>query len=499
MSIKNRSCGILLHITSLPSNYGVGTLGKAAYDFLDWMHKANLKIWQVLPLVPTGYGDSPYQSVSSSAYNYYLIDLDILREKKLLKLSEYKDVLFSYDKKHVDYELLFKNKIFVLKIAFKRFNKNDSNFKEFCKKQNVIDFALFMTIKEIHNYEAFDKWDSKYYNYSKALEREVIKNYNDEYLFWAWTQFEFLEEWNKLHNYAKGLGINIMGDMPLYVSYDSVEVWKYSELFILNPDKTRKLVAGCPPDAFSDDGQLWGNPVYNYDYMKKDNYKWWTKRINDAFTLYDILRIDHFRGFDRFYAIDANATTAKEGKWLMGPQSELFKGKSKLNIIAEDLGIIDDGVRKLLSDTKYPGMKVLEFAFDGNPYNDHLPSNFGKNVVVYTGTHDNMPFRQYLETLDDDSKERLIASLKNECTKLNIKMNKKSNEAICNYVVELAFASIATLAIIPMQDFLAEGIGTRMNFPSTVSKENWSYRVSKASLSDKLASRIKELAIKYKR
>ncbi len=495
----DRQAGVLLHITSLPSKYGIGTLGDSAYEFIDWLEKAGLHIWQVLPLVPTNYGDSPYQSVSSTALNYYLIDFEILRQKGLLQKKDYEGIRFNYEVDRVDYSLLFKEKVSVLKIAFSYFDKNNKQFKAFVKTGNYKDFAVFMTIKAMHDYHSWDLWNDGYRKYSSKLEEDVIANYENDYLFWVWTQYEFLEEWNKLHQYASSKKIEIMGDMPLYVAYDSVEVWKNPELFVLTEDNKLKLVAGCPPDAFTDDGQLWGNPVYNWDYMKETHYEWWNQRIKKAFELYDILRIDHFRGFDRFYAIPASHTNAREGEWLDGPKFDLFKDKLNLKIVAEDLGIIDDGVRTLMKQTNYPGMKVLEFAFDGYKGNEHKPSNYSENCIVYTGTHDNMPIYQYILDLNTNALETYLTDLREECKALGVRVSDKTYEGITKTVVELAFASKANTCIIPIQDLLCQDGKTRMNLPSTVSTDNWSYRVLKRQLSDKLALRIRGYVEKYNR
>ncbi|MCH5180664.1 MAG: 4-alpha-glucanotransferase [Erysipelotrichales bacterium] len=494
-----RSAGILLHITSLPSKYGVGTLGEEAYNFVDWLKKAGMKIWQVLPLVPTNYGDSPYQSASSTALNYYLIDFDILRKKRLLKLSDYNNIQFNYIDYRVDYSLLFQNKVAVLKKAFSNFNVNNKNFQSFVQKGDFKDFAVFMTIKAMHYYQSWTSWNAEYQTYSKELEERIINEHSSEYLFWQWTQYEFLDEWNKLHAYAKENDIEIMGDMPLYVAYDSVEVWKNPELFLLTESKGLKLVAGCPPDAFTEDGQLWGNPIYDWNYMRETNYEWWNQRIAKAFGLYDILRIDHFRGFDRYYAIPADHENARNGHWEDGPKFDLFKDKLGYKIVAEDLGLIDDGVRKLMADTQYPGMKVLEFAFDGNPYNEHKPSNCAENFVIYTGTHDNMPLYQYICDLNPDQYNTFIWDMRNECRKLNVCSNDGTPKDMVDTVVELAFASRANLCIIPMQDLLALGKFSRMNLPSTVSTDNWSYRISKDDLSEELLARLIAYTKKYNR
>lgn len=496
---SKRTAGVLLHITSLPSKYGVGTLGKAAYDFVDWLESAGMKIWQVLPLVPTNYGDSPYQSVSSTALNYYLIDLDILNSKGLLKKKDYENIRFFYNEQRVEFSLLFSEKIKVLRLAFSKFNTNDLEFIEFIDKGIYRDFAIFMTIKSMNEYKSWELWPEDYKKHSLELEEQIIKEHTSEYLFWLWTQYEFLHEWNKLHEYAKQKNIEIMGDMPLYVAYDSVEVWKNPELFVLTENHERKLVAGCPPDAFSDDGQLWGNPIYDWKYMKKTNYAWWNERIKKAFELYDILRIDHFRGFDRYYAIPAEDSDAKLGKWQDGPKFDLFRDKVNYKIVAEDLGYIDEGVRKLLKETNYPGMKVLSFAFDGNKENEHKPSNCEENYVIYTGTHDNMPIYQYILDLGPEELATLIYELKIECKLLNFKINDSSFEGLAESIVELAFASKPNTCIVPMQDLLCQDGSTRMNFPSTVSTNNWSYRITKNHLSISLAKRLLNLVEKYNR
>lgn len=494
-----RSAGILLHITSLPSKYGVGTLGKKSYEFVDFLNRAGMKIWQVLPLVPTNYGDSPYQSASSTALNYYLIDLDTLRKKKLLKSSDYKDIKWNYDDEHVDYHLLFENKIKVLKIAFHNFNRNNLRFQRFINRGDYKDFALFMTLKAMHQFVSWNMWEEKYQSYSLELENEIIKEHEDEYLFWLWTQYEFLLEWNRLHKYARSKNIEIMGDMPLYVAYDSVEVWKHPELFILKENKEPKLVAGCPPDAFTDDGQLWGNPIYDWDYMKKTNYSWWNVRIKKAFELYDIVRIDHFRGFDRFYAIPYGNENARIGTWEDGPKFSLFKDKLKYKIVAEDLGIIDDGVRRLMKRTRYPGMKILEFAFDSDPLNEHKPSNCKRNFVIYTGTHDNMPLYQYIKDLDEENLDIFYKAACKECANFNVTIRDKDPKEMVDMVIELAYASKAHTCIIPMQDLLALDGTTRMNLPSTVSTANWSYRIKNSDLSNDLINRLKKYVKKYHR
>ncbi len=493
--IDKRKSGVLLHITSLYSNDLIGTLGKSAYEFIDWLKLCGFSIWQILPLSITGYGNSPYQSISSIALNYYLIDFDILKEKKLLEEKDY-----SYFKKmknkSCDYEKLFLNKIPILKKAFNNFKKNNK-FITFEQNGVYKDFAVFMTLKVLNNYKPFYEWEkNKIYN--KHLVESIIKKYPDEYLFWVWTQFEFLNQWNKLHSYAKKNNIIIIGDIPLYVAHDSVEVWKNKELFMFSDSKL-KYVAGCPPDDFSKEGQLWGNPVYDWEYHKKNNYKWWDNRINYMFLLYDYIRIDHFRGFDRFYAIDYDSKTAKNGIWLDGPKFDFFKDKTKLNIIAEDLGFIDYGVKKLMDSTKYPGMKILQFAFDGICNNEHKPSNISKNNVIYTGTHDNQTLKSYIKNLDENKFIIFKKDLNDECIKFNVKPNFNSIKNIIDTIILLSLASSAYFVIFPLQDLLYLDDNFRMNIPSTISNNNWKFRITKKDLSISLAKNLNKLNKMYNR
>lgn len=499
MLSDNRKTGILLHITSLPSKYGIGTLGQEAYRFVDWMEAAGFKIWQTLPLVPTNYGDSPYQSVSSTALNYYMIDLDVLTKKGLLEETEFNTIVFFETEDKVNYSFLFEKKIDVLKMAYNRFDKSEKTFVEFVDDGEYKDFAVFMTIKAKHQYCAWELWEEKYRKYSQEVENEVISNYLEDYLFWIWTQYEFLNQWNELHGYARSKGIEIMGDMPLYVAYDSVEVWKYPKLFVLTEDNRKKLVAGCPPDKFSDDGQLWGNPIYDWEYLKKTGYAWWNERIKKAFDLYDILRIDHFRGFDRFYAIPAEDDTARNGWWMDGPKFDFFKDKLNLKIVAEDLGVVDEGLLQLMEAVGYPGMKVLGFAFEGDPNYDHKPSLNPVNSIVYTGTHDNMTMLQHITSIGERELNVFVADVYSECLKMNVEFKNGNPMELVETVIELAFSSKANLCIIPMQDFLLQDGKSRMNFPSTVSVDNWSYRILKEHLSDGLKTKIRKLVEKYNR
>ena len=492
MNSASRQAGILLHITSLPTIYGIGTIGDAAFKLIDFMAKANLKLWQILPLTPTGYGDSPYQSFSSNGLNYYMIDLEELIKEGLVTKRQCDNLNFGQNLR-IDYELIYKKKTKILKEAFTKFDLNDPNFVSFRESNFANDYALFMTLKTKFQGKPWYEWPEEYKNYTLELEEKIKVEDEVEYLFWVFTQYIFTKQWTKLHEYAKSKGVEIIGDIPIYLAYDSVDVWKYPYYFNLDENKNMINVAGCPPDAFSSLGQLWGNPTYNWPRMKEDGYKWWHERINNTLKFVDILRIDHFRAFDRYYAIPAGSENAIHGSWVDGPKLDLFKDILNLKIIAEDLGVLDDGVYKLMQDVGYPGMKILEFAFDGNPKNEHKPSNYNHNFVAYTGTHDNMPLYQYILDLTLEQKQIFIADLAKEAALLGFTINANTDKDIVWSVIELGFRSIADRVVIPIQDYLCQDGSSRMNLPSNLSNSNWSYRIKYSDLSDELAAKIKAL------
>lgn len=495
----NRNYGILMPISALPSEEGIGTLGGHAYAFIDYLKGAGASIWQVLPLNPTNYGDSPYQSCSSNALNYYFIDLAYLKRDGLLTQEEIESAdLKTYDRR-VDYGKQFTNKVALLKKAYSRFN-GGKEFDDFVEKGEFADFAVFMALKCKFNHRAWTEWDEEFRRYDEERVNAFIKENNYEVRFWHFTQYKFLQQWNALKAYAHDNGVSVIGDIPLYVAYDSVEVWKYGDkLFRMDEDRKPFGVAGCPPDAFTDDGQLWGNPVYDWEKMKRGGYAWWNKRINDCFKLFDVLRIDHFRGFDRYYSVAPDAENAKNGEWLDGPKEDLFKDKLNLNIVAEDLGVIDDGVRRLMKNVGYPGMKVLVFAFDGSPDNEHKPSNHTENCVCYTGTHDNIPIRQFIEDLSEEALKVYKSDLESECEAVGIEADLSSPESMCQSVVRLAFKSKARTVIIPFWDLLALGGEARINLPSTVSEKNWSWRFKESDFSKESLKFLKTISEKSNR
>lgn len=495
-----RKTGVLMPVSSLPSPFGIGTLGQGAYDFIDWLESAGMKLWQVLPLLPTGYGDSPYQSCAADALNYYFIDLDLLHEDGLLEKSDYETIVWGEDERRVDYGKLFEYKVKVLKKAFARFDRKEVQWLAFIEEGTYADFALFMSLKVRFSYKPWIEWDEKYKNYDESAIAEYIQANADDIAFWQFTQYIFLLQWNKVKAYANAKGIAIMGDMPIYLSYDSVETWKNRKnLFMLDVDGDTSMRAGVPPDAFSEDGQLWGNPVYDWEKMKKDGYQWWKQRILHAFSLFDIVRIDHFRAFDRFYAIPATAETAKEGEWLDGPKAELFEDLRSCAIVAEDLGIIDDGVRKLLKDTGYPGMKVFLFAFDDNPENEYLPVYYDENCVAYTGTHDNDTLRSFIEGMDETARRSFEKELEKQCLQADVPYLTETIEDECETVIRLLVSSKANTVVIPMHDILFMDSEARLNAPSTVSGKNWTFRYTESDLKKGKAAKLKEMNIEYQR
>lgn len=499
-NVKQRNAGVLMPISSLPSDCGIGTLGKGAYAFVDWLHAAGMKIWQVLPLLPTGYGDSPYQSFASDALNYYFIDFDLLEEEGLLSRADYASIDFGNDERRVDYGKQFEHKTEVLRKAFARQDQNDAEWRAFKERGAYADFALFMSLKVRFHYAPWDRWKEEFQDpYGESVRRHE-QEYADEIAFWQYTQFLFLRQWNALKSYANGKGIRVMGDMPIYVAYDSVETWKYrKQLFATDERGDVSLRAGVPPDAFSEDGQFWGNPVYDWDKLKKDGYGWWKKRFAYAFTLFDIVRIDHFRAFDRYYTIPKGATTAKDGEWLDGPKSDLFADLKDRPIVAEDLGVIDDGVRELLRETGYPGMKVFVFAFDGDPENEYLPDRYGENCVAYTGTHDNETLRTFIEEMPEKERKAFETALEEYCLQADVAYVTETIEDECETIVRLLFFTKANTVIVPMQDVLAMGEEARLNAPSTVSADNWTFRFVERDFKKRKAAWLREGIEEYNR
>ncbi len=490
-----RQSGILMHISSLPSDYGIGTFGKEAYKFVDFLKEAHQHCWQILPIGPTSYGDSPYQSFSTYAGNPYFIDLDLLREEGLLKKSDYDGLDWGGHKNYVDYATIYKNRFKVLKKAFKNFKKSDmAGFDDFLRENDrwISNYAMFMSIKDKYKGKPWLEWDEELRMRDGHALWSYTQEHGDDVMFWEFLQFKFFEQWKALKKYANDSGISIIGDIPIYVALDSADVWVFPDLFDLDENREPNAVAGCPPDAFSPTGQLWGNPLYNWDAHRQWGYNWWIDRIKWALELYDTVRIDHFRGFEGYYAIPYGDETAEHGEWRKGPGMELFDAVKRelgdnLPIIAEDLGFLTDDVHKLLRDSGFPGMKVLEFAFDPREPSNYLPHTYSYNSVVYIGTHDNDTILGWLGDLDRDTIEF--------CKKY---IDAEKDEDIPKKLIRAALASVSDTAVIQMQDWLGLGSETRMNIPSTLGS-NWKWRMSKNAATKKLAKEIAEISSIYSR
>ncbi len=487
-----RAGGILMHISSLPNSYGIGKLGKEAYKFADFLKKAGQRYWQILPISPTSYGDSPYQSFSIYAGNPYFIDLEALEAEGLLKPGEYKNVDFGKDAESVDFGLLYKTVFKVLKKAYKRFEP-DFDFKRFESNNKWLDnYALFMALKDAHGGKAWEQWETPIRNCEKKAVAEAREKYKGDIGFYKFLQYTYFKQWYKLKEYVNSLGIKIIGDIPIYVAYDSADVWADPKYFLLDKDKKPIDVAGCPPDAFAAKGQLWGNPLYRWDVMKKENYRWWISRIKAASEIYDVVRIDHFRGFESYYSIPYGRDDAVIGEWRKGPDVELFreikKQLGRLDIIAEDLGFLTPKVNKMLRLCGYPGMKVLEFAYDPEYKSAYLPHNFkSSNCICYTGTHDNETLVGWVKGL-----KRKKAKFFRDY--LGVSRNKDIPWAM----IRLAWSSVSDTAIAQMQDFLELGSDARMNIPSTLGG-NWQWRARQGVFTDELAEKILALTQMYNR
>lgn len=477
-----------MHISSLPSPYGIGTMGKAAREFVDFLYESGQSCWQLLPICPTSYGDSPYQSYSTFAGNPYFIDLDILEEIGLLDKSDYENIDWESEPDKINYGTLYQKRYSVLRKAAKRFLQNPpKEFGLFCVENDswLTDFALFMTLKDVHGGAPWSEWDAPLRNHDAKTLEMVARVEEDNILFWKAVQYLFFNQWSELKSYANEKGISMIGDLPIYVSLDSVDVWAHPELFQLDEGKVPKEVAGVPPDGFSADGQLWGNPLFDWEYMEENHFTWWVNRIKYLCEVYDTLRIDHFRGFDSYFAVPYGETTARNGYWKQGPGMRLFeeleRAIGKQPIIAEDLGYLTDSVRKLLKDSGFPGMKVMEFAFDSRDASgsEYLPHNYIPNCVAYAGTHDNDTILGWFaEASAEDTaycREYLAIS--------------EGQEANWSMMCAL-WSSVADLTIVQAQDILGLGSEARMNEPSTVGN-NWRWRAVSGVFTKELAQKLR--------
>jgi len=490
--MENRASGILLHISSLPNAYGIGSFGREAYEFVDFLSASGQRYWQLLPLVHTGFGNSPYQGFSTFAGNPLFISYEKLEEQGLLKKEDYMNLDYGENHYKVNYEKVSKVN---LDILWKAFSSIDDAIKfevaEFGKNHHWLNnYAEFMAIKGKYQNIQWQDWPMELKFRNEAALAAIRVELKDVITFWKFVQFIFFKQWLQLKQYANNKGIQIIGDIPIYVSTDSSDTWANKEIFDFDELGTPKSVAGCPPDAFSSVGQLWGNPIYNWEELKKQNYKWWIDRIKGCMELYDVVRIDHFRGLESYWAIPFGESTAINGKWIKGPGMtliEAIKLNTNVEIIAEDLGYLTEDVIQLLKDSGYPGMKVLQFAFDTREASDYLPHNYEKNCIVYTGTHDNDTLIGWMQNANPNDVALAIDYLK-----LN------EDEGYHWGFIRGAWSTVGKLAIAPLQDFLGLDTTSRMNTPSTIGN-NWEWRFSREQLSHNLSDRIYNLSKLYGR
>ncbi len=490
-----RKSGVLMHISSLPSRHGIGTLGGCAYEFIDFLKRAGQSYWQMLPVGPTGYGNSPYQSLSTFAGGENYIDLDILKDEGLLTEDEINSFDFGDNRDKVDYVKLHKSRTKVLGLAYARFREEvPAQFSRFVLRESwwLEDYALYMSVKELHVSTPYTDWYAPVRRRESGALDACREQYAEKMDFYRFLQFKFFEQWEKLHSYAKEKGVRLIGDIPIYVPLDSCDTWASGEMFQLDENGIPTEVAGCPPDAFGEDGQKWGNPLYDWERMREDGYSWWISRLRRAADMFDVIRLDHFRGFESYWAVPAGDSTARGGRWRRGPGIDFINAiKSafpSVQFIAEDLGFLTDEVRELQKISGFPSMKVLEFAFDPREAGAYLPYSYEKNSVCYPATHDNAPLCEWEGELDADS----LAFARDY-------LNVPSGDTLARAVIRCGMGSPSNLFICQMQDYLELGSEGRMNTPGAVKEDNWCWRVREEALTPSLAQRMRHLTSLYGR
>lgn len=482
----NKGAGVLLPVASLPSNYGIGTFGEAAYRFVDFAEEAGLRYWQVLPLGPTGFGDSPYQSFSAFAGNPYFIDLDILVHEGLLGVEDVADRVWFETEEFVDYEKIHQNRFDVLRKAFSNSDHmSEVGYAQFCEENAnwLEDYALYMSLKNTYSHSAWYTWPTELKQRNPEALQQFAVAERDELDFWKFIQYKFLCQWLELKQYATDKNVQIIGDIPMYIAMDSADAWVHYLQLHMDDQHLPTFVAGVPPDLFSETGQLWGNPLYDWDKMARDDYSWWRSRIRHSSKLFDIIRIDHFLGVANYYCIPYGCESAETGEYRKGPGMNLVEALQKENgmvrIIAEDLGIENEEVKTILKASGYPGMKVLLFAFDGDPKNPNLPEFIEENTVAYGGTHDNDTLRGYLEEAPEESIRQMERYF-----------GENDKELLVEKIIKTGFGSAADVVIFQMQDYLGLGNEARINEPSTLGK-NWKWRLLEGHADAALAEKIR--------
>lgn len=483
-----RSAGILLHLSSLPSPYGIGTLGKAAYEFTDFLKAAGQTYWQMLPIGPTGYGDSPYQSSTSFGGNPYFVDLGILEQEGLLTREELCLSRWGGDPQRVDYGLLYQNRGVLLRRAYDRWgSREEAEYRSFLEENGswLVDYAEFAALKERFGGLSWLEWPETYRS-PETIPEKVRESLEEEVNYHCFVQFLFFRQWNALRRYANGEGVYLIGDLPFYSALDSADVWANPEQFQLDERRNPTAVAGVPPDCFSKNGQLWGNPLYDWDFMRQDGYSWWIRRMRRGAALFDLVRLDHFCGLESYWAVPFGETDGSAGRWEKGPAMELIRRfreeVPEAKIIAEDLGILTPQAKWFTRQTGYPGMKVLQFAFDGHKENPYLPENCPENSVVYTGTHDNDTLAGWLSRMNREEREQVRDAL-----------GVKGAGGLHRIILECGTRCRGELFLVPMQDYLNLGSKARMNVPGTA-QGNWVWRMKPGVLTEGLAKQIREYA-----
>lgn len=499
-----KESGVLLHITSLPGKYGIGTLGKEAYKFLDFLNECGFSYWEILPLEATGYSNSPFFNCSAFGFNFYLIDLEMLIDEGLLTVRDLRGLDFGEDPRRVDYLTLFKSKQAALRSAFKRFNTLDPEFIKFKKDKNRFEFALYSAIKDNNNSKAWFDWALEDRYYDEEVKEKYLKYYSKDIEFYFFEQFIFMKQWNALHLYAKKIGIDIIGDVPHFMAYDCDAMYFNPDLFMVDKRNLATFVAGFPPDDYKKEGQKWGYPLYDWDYMKLSNYKWWKTRIYLASNMYDRFKLNHFRGFYQTYAVPFRSPNAKKGRFLDGPGldfiNDVFQGTK---VIASFLGIYNKDLDEFAKKTNLPCLQVsLQnlFSSEKDFREDLLPSNIEENVYLYLENHDNEPIREVIKSTSPSIKNLAYDRLRSEGLKLNVPFDSNASSIeLAHYLIELVFASKAEHVTLTFQDMIFSGKESRMNTPGVDDKTNWSYRFLDFEFNKRVITYFKELNKKYNR
>lgn len=494
-----KESGILLHISSLPNKYGIGSIGKGAYKFVDWLKECGFSRWEILPLNPAGPANSPYQTNSAFGFNISFIDLDLLIDEGLLKKIDLRGLFFGKNPEFIDYKAIWNTRKQILYKAYKRFDKTSREFKNFKEDHDYQEFALYMTIKDINNNKPWYDWSIEYRIFTPLVKDYILKKYYKKYEFYVFTQYIFLKQWRTLKKYANNKGIKIVGCVPYYLSYDSVEFYFHPDLFLVGKNNALEYISGYPSDAYNKVGQRWGNPLYDWSYMKANNYKWWNERISKALKLYDYVVLNHFRGFYQFYAMPFSFMDSSKGFFMEGPRLDFFKDKKNLPLIASGVGLKDEHVARFIKECGYPDIRMLLFGLNNIPENIHNPINYNEKTIAYSTNHDSMPLKGFIK---DNFNENLFNQIETLANNFDIQFEKEkiSIKYLFDVLIKILYKSNAGCIMLQLQDILMQDKGSRMNTPGVVNKTNWCYRITSIDLEDDYTiKKFKELNKKYER